>query len=670
MHMDSRFVTLFAIFAGAVVLPSCGDETLQPSGGAPSLPEQSSALSSALGPHAHIQRPPTPSAAGAQNRSVISSNCKLPAHLTRQGGANATAVTVVPVFWGINVDATIQSSISTSLNVMQFSALDSWVTKEYAMPHMTHSAPITISPQNPLGFLTDGAIQSELNFQITHGVLPGADSSHLYVVFLPPNETVDGGCTVFCGYNGAFNGTSGPVYYSVIPDFSTGTCTGCVSTSVRYDSVTAVATHEIFEALTDEMGGGWEDLSQDNAACGVQIADLCARFDFSTSVNPIGSAMLHMMWSNTGNTCRQSSPGSRNDINGDGFGDFALVAGPGWTTIPVGFYSGPTAAVTTVNDFVSNFPGWAAIGKTVMGDFNGDGLADLAVTGVSGWTSLPVAFSTGIDGLFNVTNQSILNFAEWAAAANVLLPAAGDFDGDGLADIALAGATGWTTLPVAYSKGDGSFTVTNVGNSSSTTFDSLIQNSRLRPTLLTGDFDGDGRTDLALVGGTNSSGAAWTTIPIAFATATRGAFNLVQKTVANFPTWATQHAYAVAGDFDGDGRSDIALTGAPTWSTVPIAYSNGDGTFAVTNFGYGTFPSLAKASSVRVMAGDYDGDGLSDIMLFGATQTTNATILAPLGRTGSFAVTSPNVSTLSGFAAQSLNVKAIGVSYAYAPGGP
>jgi hypothetical protein len=58
-------------------------------------------------------------------------------------------------------------------------------------------------------------------------------------------------------------------------------------------------------------------------------------------------------------------------------------------------------------------------------DLNGDGRADLATTGVSGWTGLPVAFSNG-NGSFNVTNSTTANFAAWNSApgAKVLPPPA------------------------------------------------------------------------------------------------------------------------------------------------------------------------------------------------------------------------------------------------------
>ena len=172
-------------------------------------------------------------------------------------------------------------------------------------------------------------------------------------------------------------------------------------------------------------------------------------------------------------------------------------------------------AVTSIP--VSNFAGWAATAnaKILVGDFNGDGKADVAITGPSGWNNLPVAFSNG-DGTFNITNQPITNFNGWASTANAT-PLVGNFSGDGKADIALTGPSGWNNMPVAFSNGDGTFKVTN-------------------------------------------------------------------DTVGNFNIWAaTQNAKPLVGDFNGDGKTDVALSGPAGWNNLPVAFSNGDGTFNVTN---------------------------------------------------------------------------------------
>ena len=149
---------------------------------------------------------------------------------------------------------------------------------------------------------------------------------------------------------------------------------------------------------------------------------------------------------------------------------------------------------------VGAFAVWAATPnvQNLFGDFNGDGRTDVALIGPAGWASMPVAFSNG-DGTFTVTNLPITNFAGWAATPNAKA-IVGDFNGDGLADVALIGPSSWGSMPVAFSNGDGTFNVTNVPIASFATW-AATPNAQI----LVGDFNGDGKTDVALTGTTADS---------------------------------------------------------------------------------------------------------------------------------------------------------------------
>ena len=147
-------------------------------------------------------------------------------------------------------------------------------------------------------------------------------------------------------------------------------------------------------------------------------------------------------------------------------------------------------------------------------DFNGDGFGDIVCAGVHGqWVTLPVAFGAGsLDGAqgedFVVTNHPIdWRWNQWASQRHASMHAI-DVNGDGRDDLVLSGVEGWHSLPVAYSRGDGTFHVTN---DKSPYFSQWTQYERTR--IVPGDFDGDGKGDLAV-----SGGEGWTVVGVALST--------------------------------------------------------------------------------------------------------------------------------------------------------
>ena len=308
------------------------------------------------------------------------------------------------------------------------------------------------------------------------------------------------------------------------------------------------------------------------------------------------------------------------DFNNDGLTDYALVGGPGWNTIPVAMSNG-NGQFTITNQYVGlDFNGWAQTANVTAlpADFNHDGFTDIALVGGGGWGSIPVAFNTG-NGNFSITNTIIGSFAGWAATPGAR-PLVGDFNKDGFADIALVGGAGWSTLPVAFSYGNGNFQITNanvsgivfVGTSFyGCNFATSAQAANVQA--VTGDFNKDGYTDIALVGGAN-----WSTINVAL---NRGNGNFgchEDINVPNFGAWAASPGAKVfAGDFNKDGYTDLALTGVAGWASIPIAFSIGFGNFSVTNGYVGSFGGWASTPGVRIIAGDYNGDGYTDFALTG-----------------------------------------------------
>jgi uncharacterized repeat protein (TIGR01451 family) len=100
------------------------------------------------------------------------------------------------------------------------------------------------------------------------------------------------------------------------------------------------------------------------------------------------------------------------------------------------------------------------------------------------------------------------------------------------------------------------------------------------------------------------------------------------------PAYGSSAAFAI-GDFNGDGRSDVAVVGSHTG--VNVFLGNGDGTFqAGVTYATGLAPS-------QIAAGDFNNDGKADIVVAGFNQNGNGISVLLGNGDGTFA---PPVSDL------------------------
>ncbi len=340
------------------------------------------------------------------------------------------------------------------------------------------------------------------------------------------------------------------------------------------------------------------------------------------------------------------------DFNRDGVMDLALVGGTNWLSIPVAHSRGGTDFKIT-NKTLSDiaFGSWAsnASTKKVTGDFDGDGRTDVLLLGPdSSVTRFRVAYGRGnnsnngvgtdTDGDFTVSQLNTIAGSELSAAdfnrlatVSGAVAFVGDFDRDGTSDVALTGVSTWQSVPVLFFTAAGPKTtnrsvVSNWGAWSSST----------GVAKLAGDFNGDGMMDLALTGV-----AGWASIPLLTSNGD-GAFTFSNAAVGSTwgSTWAVNSAAKkLVGDFDGDLRADIALTGVPGWQSIPVAYGNSDRTFTVVNQVASAFAGLSSTSGVTRLVGDYNGDGTSDIALTGVAGWTSIPVATGLSRQATFTFT-------------------------------
>jgi hypothetical protein len=339
------------------------------------------------------------------------------------------------------------------------------------------------------------------------------------------------------------------------------------------------------------------------------------------------------------------------DFNGDGKIDL-LVFSVGFSVLlgnGDGTFQPPLNSSTAVDNF-------GAIFSVAIGDFNRDGRPDavLCVGETEMWVLLgngdgtfqaPVKITlpnvasllTSVDldsdgnldlvvtdGLTGVV-QTMLGhgdgtFSPGSSYAGTYFGAAvtGDFDKDGVPDLALAGqstssATVAAGVSVALGNGDGTFVV---ATPHTIPLDSL---SRFA-SVLSGDFDGDGLSDLAGLFFTPTSTGPG--MPSGVAVVLNSSTGLQTTKVTNLtfpPVDDVSPGYsAVAGDFNGDGKLDLAVGS----ERVAVLVGKGDGTFQ---------PEVDYSLAAPLALGDFNNDGMLDIIGLQGTSTSTVSVLPGKG---------------------------------------
>ncbi len=247
----------------------------------------------------------------------------------------------------------------------------------------------------------------------------------------------------------------------------------------------------------------------------------------------------------------------RDDFDGDGLSDIGVIRAN------AGFAANAANDWYTLNSSDNTFSA-RSIGNpgdlNVQGDYDGDGIAD-------------VAMYTPATGTWQIRRSGTgeTTFTQFGMSGDI--PVVGDYDGDGINDLAVYRPSqgNWYVLRSS----DGEFSATHWGAPND------------RP--VTGDFDGDGVNDLAVF---RPSEGNW----------------YIYRSSDNGLTalhWGTSGDQPVAGDFDGDGTNDVAVF-RPSEGNWYI-YRSSDNQMSAFHFGTpGDIP----------VACEFDGDGLTDVAVF------------------------------------------------------
>lgn len=305
------------------------------------------------------------------------------------------------------------------------------------------------------------------------------------------------------------------------------------------------------------------------------------------------------------------------DPDGSGKRDLAISGGFGISQV--------SGVQILLNDGLGNFTagpsfpmgGWEQA-PIVVADFTGDGKADIVMA--STFSELPNHSSDGTisllfgngDGSFQ--GPTILSVPE--GPTGIYSAGVADLNGDGIPDLfaSNSGIPGQEGIGVLLGSPDGTYQPP------------FIVPSGVPGPLFTvsGDFNGDGKKDLAVLNTCDvppSCASASITILI-------GNGDGTFQASAPYPiTGYYGPVGLVMGDFDGDGKPDLAAalecaTNDCSQGTVAVLRGNGDGTFQdakPSSVGPGTVTSIAAA--------DFNSDGLTDV----AVTNINSTQADPYG---------------------------------------
>jgi len=294
------------------------------------------------------------------------------------------------------------------------------------------------------------------------------------------------------------------------------------------------------------------------------------------------------------------------DFNGDKKTDIACICG----------YNGkPNVFVhlSTGSKFIYDNPEWASqqedlwsTKKWVTGDFDGDKKTDLAcIYGNNGKAEARVHLSTG---------ESFANAAQWASPPwgfwGTQKWVAGDFDGDKDTDLAcVLGQNGKKTdIRVSLSTGnnfayDKPQWVSQQGDFYNT------------QKWVSGDFDGDGKTDLACIYGNDK-----TDIQVYLSSGSSFAYDNQAWARQKRAIWDTQIWFT--GDFDGDQKTDLACIYDNKGKADVLVHLSTGKSFA--NAAQWANQQGGLWDTQKWIAGDFNGDGKTDLAcIYGVNDKTD-----------------------------------------------
>jgi hypothetical protein len=323
------------------------------------------------------------------------------------------------------------------------------------------------------------------------------------------------------------------------------------------------------------------------------------------------------------------------DVDGDGFDDVVVGAqseatsgsGAGAVYLVRGPMSGEISLSTAYATMFAAAAGDAVgLASSYVGDMDGDGYTEV-VAGASGGDTAYILYGP-VSGSMDLSAADVAITGAVNSALGVGLGAAGDVDGDGLADLLVGAedydASGRNDAGAVYLfLGPGA--VGDTGDAEAE-FLGAAANEKLGRALCGGDLDADGRSDVVLGAYNSDAGGSNAGRVYGFTSVAGGSYDLAlgAPLVMDGESNGDYAGRSVdAGDIDGDGTADLivgayldAVAGTEA-GAVFVAYGPLSGIFGLDA---AELRLRGEAADDRLgrhvaFAGDVDGDGAGDLIL-------------------------------------------------------
>jgi hypothetical protein len=232
-----------------------------------------------------------------------------------------------------------------------------------------------------------------------------------------------------------------------------------------------------------------------------------------------------------------------------------------WSTIPLCRATG-TGGWSCNNAPATIYDSGSSEQQFLTGEVDGNlnGMYTDVLQTYRGWGSIPVCRADG-NGGWSCSNPAATIYNSGSYEQRF---ATGDFNGDGKADV-IQTFRGWGSIPTCLASGSflSGFTGWVCNNAPATIYNS----GSFEQQFLTGDFNGDGKTDVV------QTYRGWGSLPLCLSTGTGWSCTNPPATIFNS---GSREQRFIAADVDHDGKTDIIQV-FRGWASYPVCFSTGTG---------------------------------------------------------------------------------------------